>query len=69
MTVVDRKLILKLKENGIEASLIPRFIRSLSAAFLINPTMSHYQANKRLEYKSALWYISSFNMIKLSVAY
>ena len=37
-------------ENGIEASLIPGFIRSLANAFLINPDMSHYQANKRLKY-------------------
>ncbi len=99
MTMVDRKLILKLKENGIEASLIPGFIRSLAAAFLVNPDMSHYQANKRLkylgwddieidyhtfqlaitsfetkglnqlEYKSAPWYMNSFNATKPSAAY
>ena len=37
-------------ENGVEASLIPGFIRSLANAFLVNPDMSHCQANKRLKY-------------------
>ena len=50
MTIIDQKLINKLIENGVEASLIPGFIRSLANAFLINPDMSHYQANKRLKY-------------------
>ncbi|NOX35801.1 MAG: hypothetical protein GXP56_19080 [Deltaproteobacteria bacterium] len=90
-TMVDKKLIRKLIENGVEASLIPGFIRSLANACLINPGMSHCQANKRLkylgwddieidyhtlqlainsletkglcqlEYKSAPWYLNSFN--------
>ena len=90
-TKVDKKLIHKLIENGVEASLIPGFIRSLVNACLINPDMSHCQANKRLkylgwenieidyhthqlaitsletkglkqlEYKSAPWYLNSFN--------
>ncbi|WDP85986.1 MAG: hypothetical protein HUN05_13275 [Desulfobacter sp.] len=30
--------------------MIPGFIRSLANAFLINPSMSHCQANKRLKY-------------------
>ncbi len=50
MSVVDRKLICKLKENGIEPAQIPGFIRSLVNAFLINPDMSHSQANLRLKY-------------------
>jgi hypothetical protein len=49
-TMVDQKLIHKLIENGVEASLIPGFIRSLANACLINPEMSHCQANKRLKY-------------------
>ncbi len=49
-TLVDKKLIHKLIENGVEASLIPGFIRSLANACLINPDMSHCQANKRLKY-------------------
>lgn len=49
-TLVDKKLINKLIENGVEASLIPGFLRSLANAFLINPGMSHCQANKRLKY-------------------
>ncbi len=91
VTLVDKKLIHKLLENGIEASLIPGFIRSLANACLINPNMSHCQANKRLkylgwddieidyhtlqlaitsletkglsqlEYKSAPWYLNSFD--------
>ena len=52
MTIIDQKLILKLIENGVEASLIPGFIRSLANAFLINPDMSYCQANKRLKYLS-----------------
>ncbi|WP_153307427.1 hypothetical protein [Desulfospira joergensenii] len=48
--MLDQKLIHKLMENGVEASLIPGFIRSLANAFLINPDMSHTQANKRLQY-------------------
>ncbi|MFH2093182.1 MAG: hypothetical protein ABIJ31_12535 [Pseudomonadota bacterium] len=47
---MDKKLVLKLIENGVEYSMIPGFIRSLVNAFLINPDMSHYQANKRLQY-------------------
>lgn len=50
MTITDQKLMHKLMENGVEAALIPGFIRSLANAFLINPDMSHYQANKRLKY-------------------
>lgn len=50
MTMVDQKLMHKLIENGIEVSMIPGFIRSLANAFLINPDMSHCQANKRLKY-------------------
>ncbi|MCF6246764.1 MAG: hypothetical protein L3J69_05315 [Desulfobacula sp.] len=91
VTLVDKKLIHKLLENGVEASLIPGFIRSLANACLINPNMSHGQANKRLkylgwddieidyhtlqlaitsletkglsqlEYKSAPWYLNSFD--------
>lgn len=49
-TTVDKKLIHKLIENGVEASMIPGFIRSLANAYLINPAMSHCQANKRLKY-------------------
>lgn len=49
-TLVDKKLIHRLIENGVEASLIPGFIRSLANACLINPDMSHCQANKRLKY-------------------
>ena len=90
-TLVDKTLIHKLIENGVEASLIPGFIRSLANAYLINPDMSHYHANKRLkylgwedieidyhtlqlaitsletkglrrlEYKSAPWYLNGFN--------
>lgn len=50
MTVIDQKLIHRLIDNGIEATLIPGFIRSLANAFLINPNMSHCQAIKRLKY-------------------
>ena len=47
---IDQKLIQRLVEIGVETSLIPGFLRSLANAFLINPTMSHFQANKRLKY-------------------
>jgi hypothetical protein len=47
---VDKKLIHKLMENGVEPSLIPGFIRSLVNACLITPGMSHCQVNKRLKY-------------------
>lgn len=47
---VDKKLARKLIEHGIESSMIPGFIRSLANAYLINPDMSHCQANKRLKY-------------------
>lgn len=90
-TMVDKKLIHRLIENGVEAALIPGFIRSLVNACLISPDMSHCQANKRLkylgwddieidyhtlqlaiisletkglsqlEYKSAPWYLNSFD--------
>jgi hypothetical protein len=50
MKIIDEKLVHKLIESGVEASLIPGFIRSLANAFLINPGMSHCQANKRLKY-------------------
>ncbi|THB81259.1 MAG: hypothetical protein D3926_02970 [Desulfobacteraceae bacterium] len=93
MSIVDEKLMVKLRESGVEAALIPGFIRSLANAFLINPEMSPYQANrrlkylgwddveidyhtlqlainsleikglKRLEYKSAPWYINSYNPV------
>ena len=50
MTSVDKKFIGKLIEKGVEAHLIPGFIRSLANAFLINPAMTHIQVNKRLKY-------------------
>ena len=37
-------------ESGVDAALIPGFIRSLANAFLINPNMSYCQARKRLKY-------------------
>ena len=49
-TTPSNIMIHKLIENGVEASLIPGFIRSLANAYLINPDMSHCQANKRLKY-------------------
>ncbi len=49
-TIVDKKLICRLIENGVEAALIPGFIRSLANAYLIDPQMSLFQANKRLKY-------------------
>ncbi|MCD4678279.1 MAG: hypothetical protein K8S18_20145 [Desulfobacula sp.] len=98
-TMVDKKLIHKLIENGVEMSMIPGFIRSLANACLINPDMSHCQANKRLkflgwddieidyhtlqlaitsletkglsqlEYKSAPWYLNSFDTKNPTNAY
>lgn len=50
MTSVDKKFICKLIEKGVEESLIPGFIRSLANVLLINPTMTHIQANQRLKY-------------------
>ena len=50
MTSIDKILISRLEKNGIETSLIPGFIRSLANALLINPGMTHCQANKRLKY-------------------
>ena len=47
---VDKKLVRKLIENGVEYTMIPGFIRSLANAFLINPDMSHGQAKQRLKY-------------------
>lgn len=49
-SIVDKKLIRRLIENGVEPSLIPGFIRSLANACLIHPDISHDQANKRLKY-------------------
>lgn len=49
-TLVDRKLVCKLIEKGIDVSLIPGFIRSLANACLLTPDMSHSQVNKRLKY-------------------
>lgn len=49
-TLVDKKLIHKLIEKGVEPCLIPGFIRSLVNACLIDPEMSHGQANIRLKY-------------------
>lgn len=49
-TKVDRLLIGRLIENGVEASMIPGFIRSLVNACMISPEMNLYQTNKRLKY-------------------
>jgi hypothetical protein len=49
-TLLDKKLTLKLIENGVEASMIPGFLRSLANACLIIPNISHCQANKRIKY-------------------
>jgi hypothetical protein len=50
MSIIDQKLMHKLIENGVEDVLIPGFLRSLANAFLVNPDMSHCQANQRLKY-------------------
>lgn len=50
MSILDKKLMAKLHESGVDAELIPGFIRSLAAAFLVNPDMPPCQANKRLKY-------------------
>ncbi|MCK5685198.1 hypothetical protein KAJ27_13800 [bacterium] len=49
-TMIDKQLILRLIDNGIEASMIPGFIRSLVNASLIRPDMSHCKVNERLKY-------------------
>lgn len=49
-SMVDQKLVRRLMENGVEASLIPGFIRSLANACLIHPDISLFQANRRLKY-------------------
>ncbi len=48
--MVDKKLVCKLIEKGVEVSLIPGFIRSLANACLLTPNISHSQVNKRLKY-------------------
>ncbi|MCK5097021.1 MAG: hypothetical protein KAR45_02910 [Desulfobacteraceae bacterium] len=50
MTSIDKKFIGKLIERGVEASLIPGFIRSLANVLLIDPTMTLIEANQRLKY-------------------
>lgn len=50
MKLIDKVLISKLKEKGIEESLIPGFLRILTNALMINPSMSSLQLNQRLKY-------------------
>ncbi|MCG8563905.1 MAG: hypothetical protein MI747_02380 [Desulfobacterales bacterium] len=50
MTHSHQKLIHNLMEIGVEAPLIPGFVRSLANACLVNPAMTAPQANKRLKY-------------------
>lgn len=50
VTKVDKQLILRLMESGIEASMIPGFIRSLVNASLLTPGIPHNQVNERLKY-------------------
>ena len=50
MTSIDKKFICKLIEKGVEASLIPGFIRSLANVLLVDPAMTLIQANQRLKY-------------------
>lgn len=49
-TAIDHKLVCRLIQNGVEASLIPGFIRSLANAILFDPNMSICKANQRLKY-------------------
>ena len=49
MKLIDKALISKLKEKGIEESLIPGFLRTLANALMINPSMSSLQLNQRLK--------------------
>ncbi|MCF8044483.1 MAG: hypothetical protein K9J83_01385 [Desulfarculaceae bacterium] len=50
MNLIDKALICKLKEKGIEESLVPGFLRTLANALMINPSMSSLQLNHRLKY-------------------
>ena len=50
MTLVDKQLIVRLIDNGVEASMIPGFIRSLVNASMLTPNMSHCKVNERLKY-------------------
>ena len=54
MTGVDNLLFARLQKSGLDPNLIPGFIRSLANAFLVNPGMTHTQANQRLKYLG--WY-------------
>ncbi len=46
----NQRLMHHLMKLGVDAPLIPGFIRSLANALLINPSMSPVQANRRLKY-------------------
>ena len=50
MKLIDQALIRKLKEKGVEESLIPGFLRILANALMISPSMSAGHLNQRLSY-------------------
>ncbi len=50
MSQLKEILIHRLKKKGMELSIIPGFIRSLSNSFYINPHMNLLQVNNRMRY-------------------
>jgi hypothetical protein len=50
MNQLKEIIISRLQNKGIELSVIPGFIRSLSNSFYVNPNMNLWQVNKRLHY-------------------
>ncbi|MFO7753510.1 MAG: hypothetical protein R6V41_10365 [Desulfobacteraceae bacterium] len=50
MKLIDKAFLCKLKEKGIEESLIPGFLRILANVLMVNPSMSSFQATQRLKY-------------------
>lgn len=50
MNQLKEIMISRLQNKGMELSVIPGFIRSLSNSFFVNPNMNLWQVNKRLHY-------------------
>jgi len=59
----------RLEKKEMEASLIPGFIRDLANTVLVNPHISHFQANKQLHFLGWDDVELDYHTLQLAIAY
>jgi len=69
LSQLTRILLERLEKKDMEASLIPGFIRDLANTLLVNPHISHLQANKQLHLLGWDDVELDYHTLQLAIAY